>query len=76
MKVAERYVRYLMKVECKNCGEAIFHHEEDARDFVEHSMGSSDEYDEFEPEKARSMLSWRSDGGDEFCSHCDHVWAG
>jgi len=71
MTIAERYVRYLLKCECKRCGDAIFHHEEDARHFVEHSMEHDDSYSNFELEMAQAMLSWRPGG--KYCDYCDHM---
>jgi hypothetical protein len=71
MTITERYVKYLMKCECKCCGDSIFHHEDDARSFVEHSMRHSDEYDVFETDSAQSMLSWRPGG--KYCDYCDHM---
>jgi len=70
--VVDRYVKYLMKCDCKACGESIFYDESDARSFVEHSMSHSDEYDIFETELAQSMLSWRPGG--KYCDYCDHIF--
>jgi DNA-directed RNA polymerase subunit RPC12/RpoP len=57
----ERFTKYLMKVECKYCGDEVYPHEEDARDQAEYWFDYDDAKD-IEALKARL---------DRVCNYCN-----
>lgn len=55
------WLAYARKMECRRCGESIFHHEEDARESIEALIEAGCS----EPTDLREYHS--------LCDYCDHV---
>jgi len=72
--LCERWTRYCLKIECKRCGEAIYHHEEDARSDVEHIL----EFNDFGPDPPirclRDALTWFEHEG-RYCDYCTYMFS-
>jgi hypothetical protein len=68
MQLIERWTKYVLKMECKVCGEPIYAHEEDARTDIEHILSTNDFGREPSIEDLRMALTWLEHCG----KYCDY----
>jgi hypothetical protein len=72
MEIGERWIRYLLSMQCRACGEPLYPHEDDARSDVEHILATND-FGEDQPtlEDLRTALSWLEHQGKWCAAHAD-----
>jgi hypothetical protein len=67
-QLAERWTHYVLKMQCKVCGEELYAQEEDARADIEHILSSNDFGPNPTIHELRDALSWLEHGG-EYCDY-------
>lgn len=66
--LTERWTNYVMKIECKVCGEPIYAHREDARADIEHLIPLNDLGPSSSIRELRDALTWLEHEG----KYCDY----
>src|SRR5262245_39116778 len=72
MNIEERWTRYVMKMECKRCGNPIYDDEDTARDDVKEILKNNDFGRAPEIEDLRGALTWLPHEG-RWCDWCHHM---
>jgi len=68
MSIIERWTRYALMVECRYCGDHVFHHESDARAEVKWIVESNGYDEHADIDLLRAQI-------EKTCDYCQHVWS-
>jgi hypothetical protein len=65
----DRWVAYLLKIQCRACSDQLYPHRENAEAEVDHILRHTDFGPDPSIEQLRDALTWTAGGG-KYCQHC------